>query len=117
MSSPGLRRSITVGVAVAALAASAASPVYGAETADGAVCETHDVVVKAATVQINLEPELSAEVLFTAAEGEFFTCSAVTMGGRHSQCGAVDSQVWVVLTDFERFDAYVPSSCVADVWF
>lgn len=100
--------------AVSLVLASATAAV--ADEGDGAVCETQEVTVTGKSVPVMLEPSVEGSRLFTAAKGEFFTCSAVKVGGEHNECGADSSDVWVILTDFDRFDAYVPSHCVADVF-
>lgn len=107
-----------VAAATAVLTAVAAAPAHAAvdETADAgsAVCESHQVRVRA-PVEVKAEPDVAATTLFTAQYEEHFTCTAVTVGGEHSRCGASGSEVWLVITDFERFDVYAPSSCLADV--
>ncbi|GAA4900046.1 hypothetical protein GCM10023223_14150 [Stackebrandtia albiflava] len=110
-------RAAAIGVAVALTATT--GPAWSAGTADsddGAVCETRHVEVDEATADVRTAPEPTAQVLFTASRGERFRCGAVTMGGAHSLCGADGYEVWMVITDYERFDLYLPTSCLTDVW-
>lgn len=109
-----MRGRLLAGVVAVGLAS--APGVAVAEDGDSAVCETQEVTVTGKNIPVMAEPSLESSRLFTAAKGEFFTCSAVKIGAEHSQCGAKGSEVWIILTDFERFDAYVPSHCVADVF-
>lgn len=110
-----IRSTLFAGVAAAALVLATAGTA-AADSGDGAVCETQEVTVTGRSVPVMLEPSVDGPRLFTAAKGEFFACSAVKVGGEHNECGAEKSEVWVILTDFDRFDAYVPSHCVADVF-
>ncbi|MGH8792824.1 MAG: hypothetical protein ACRDXX_09270 [Stackebrandtia sp.] len=112
-------RAIVAAVAVLFIATAAfGGRADAAEGFDSAVCETHDVqVVKGHDVEVRAEPDLNAPRLFTAEGGDFYRCSAVTVGGVHSECDADESEVWLVITDFARFDVYAPSSCLVDIWF
>ncbi|ADD41737.1 hypothetical protein [Stackebrandtia nassauensis] len=114
-----LRRKLPAGLVTGFAAASlvlASAGVASADEGDGAVCETQEVVVKGRSVPVMLEPSVDAPRLYTASKGEFHKCSAVKVGGEHNECGASKSNVWVILTDYKRFDTYIPSHCVADVF-
>ncbi|MGH8880181.1 MAG: hypothetical protein ACRD0P_22985 [Stackebrandtia sp.] len=113
-----LRRNLPARLAagLAATALALAPGIASADEGDGAVCETQEVVVTGKSVPVMMEPSVDGSRLFTASKGEFFACSAVEVGGVHNECGADKSEVWMILTDYERFDAYIPSHCVADVF-
>ncbi|HZE41359.1 MAG TPA: hypothetical protein VE172_21375 [Stackebrandtia sp.] len=106
---------IALASAATVAATLAATGTASAEEPNAATCETKEVTVTGTDVPVMLQPAADAPRLFVAKHGEFFTCSEAKKGGEHSDCGASDSTAWITITDLKRFDAYIPSSCLADV--
>jgi hypothetical protein len=108
------RRVIAVIAAATFTAAAAITGSAYAATEDEATCATETVTVSAKTAPVMLHPAMDAAQLFTADTGDTFECRTVRIGGKHDECGADQGNTWIILTEFDRFDAYIPASCVAD---
>jgi hypothetical protein len=80
-----------------------------------AICDTTVVVAEETTVA-RTGPYMGARPAGVIVRGQEYTCSAVTAGGEHRQCGAaVPNPSWLVI-EYGGREVYVPTACTSDVY-